>query len=100
MLDEILIATDDDRIREAAGGIWSKGRHDLSGSPVWHRPHRGSRRPASGLTHVFNIQGDEPLLQPDLVDSLARMLIATPDLAMITARTRSAMRVRWTIRIL
>ena len=85
MLDEILIATDDDRIREAAEGFGAK----VAMTSPDHQS--GTDRIAEaaaqlpGLTHVFNIQGDEPLLQPDLVDSLARMLIATPDLAMITA---------------
>jgi 3-deoxy-manno-octulosonate cytidylyltransferase (CMP-KDO synthetase) len=38
-----------------------------------------------GLTHVINLQGDEPLLDPLLVDNLARTLLENPDLPMITA---------------
>lgn len=36
-------------------------------------------------THVINIQGDEPLLEPELVDTLARELRKDCDLPMITA---------------
>lgn len=38
-----------------------------------------------GATHVINIQGDEPLLDPDLVDTLAAALSHDPSLEMITA---------------
>jgi 3-deoxy-manno-octulosonate cytidylyltransferase (CMP-KDO synthetase) len=37
------------------------------------------------VTHVINIQGDEPLIDPALVDTLARSLLADPELPMITA---------------
>ena len=36
-------------------------------------------------THVINIQGDEPLLDPDLVDTLAAAMSHDPSLEMITA---------------
>ena len=36
-------------------------------------------------THVINIQGDEPLIDPVLVDSLAAALVSNPGLPMITA---------------
>jgi len=39
----------------------------------------------SGVTHVINIQGDEPLLDPELVDSLAHQLREDQQLEMVTA---------------
>lgn len=36
-------------------------------------------------SHVVNIQGDEPLISPALIDQLAASLIADPELAMATA---------------
>ena len=38
-----------------------------------------------GVTHVINIQGDEPLLDPELVDSLAHQLREDQQLEMVTA---------------
>ena len=37
------------------------------------------------MTHIINIQGDEPLIDPGLIDSLAAALVADPGLPMITA---------------
>lgn len=36
-------------------------------------------------THVLNIQGDEPLIDPALIDDLARALTDDPSLHMVTA---------------
>jgi 3-deoxy-manno-octulosonate cytidylyltransferase (CMP-KDO synthetase) len=36
-------------------------------------------------THVINIQGDEPLIDPALIDDLASAMIADPELPMATA---------------
>jgi len=36
-------------------------------------------------THILNIQGDEPLIEPALIDELAQALIDDPALHMVTA---------------
>ena len=38
-----------------------------------------------GVSHVINVQGDEPLIDPKLVDQLAKTLISTRGIEMITA---------------
>lgn len=86
-LAEIAIATDDDRIREAAEGF---GARVIMTSP--DHPS-GSDRLAEALdyfpdaTHVVNIQGDEPMIDPSLVDELADALLADAGLSMATAAT-------------
>ena len=84
-LAEVAVATDDDRIREAAEAwgarvIMTSPDHptgtDRLAEAVSHLPE---------ATHVINLQGDEPLLDPALVDEMAAALTTDPELAMITA---------------
>lgn len=84
-LDDLLIATDDDRIRETAESF---GARVVMTSP--EHP-TGTDRIAEAIaadpavTLVINIQGDEPLIDPALIDSLAGELVADPSLDMVTA---------------
>ena len=84
-LDEILVATDDERIREAViafGGnaVMTSSRHptgtDRIAEAVRAVPH---------ATHILNIQGDEPLIDPALIDQLAETMVHDPSLDMATA---------------
>jgi 3-deoxy-manno-octulosonate cytidylyltransferase (CMP-KDO synthetase) len=85
-IDEVIIATDDMRI---AGAAFAFGAEVAVTSPK-HRS--GTDRIAEvagrmrGVTHVFNIQGDEPLIEPSLIDRLARVLVSEGG-DMITAAT-------------
>ncbi len=84
-LDGVVIATDDMRIAEAA---FDFGAEVALTSP---RHQSGTDRVAEvarkmrGVTHVINVQGDEPMIDPRLVDRLARALLADSKIAMITA---------------
>ena len=84
-LDQVIIATDDMRIAEAAFE-WGA---EVSLTSSKHRS--GTDRVAevagraSELTHLINIQGDEPLVDPRLIDRLVRALRRDRQLAMITA---------------
>jgi 3-deoxy-manno-octulosonate cytidylyltransferase (CMP-KDO synthetase) len=84
-LDSVIIATDDMRIAEAA---FAFGAEVSLTSP---RHQSGTDRIAEvakklrGVTHVINVQGDEPAIDPRLVDRLARAMIADPAIDMITA---------------
>jgi len=76
-LDSVIIATDDERIREAARGF---------GAPVvMTSPHHGSgtervAEVAARLSTPFivNIQGDEPLINGQMLDSLVQALRSEP----------------------
>lgn len=84
-LDELLVATDDERIMAA---VTSFGGRAVMTSP--DHP-TGTDRIAEALqavpqaTHIVNIQGDEPLIDPQLVDQLAAAMVADPGLDMATA---------------
>lgn len=83
-LDDIAIATDDKRIFDAALAFGAKAIMTYPDHPS------GSDRLAEAVqtfpsaTHVVNIQGDEPLIDPALIDRLAGALVADPALSMAT----------------
>ncbi|MBC8127750.1 MAG: 3-deoxy-manno-octulosonate cytidylyltransferase [Gloeobacteraceae cyanobacterium ES-bin-144] len=85
MLDEIIVATDDFRIMEAVIAFGGNAVMTSSEHPT------GTDRIAEALlafpqaTHVVNIQGDEPLIDPALIDELARTMANDPSLDMATA---------------
>ncbi len=84
-LDAVIIATDEMRIAEAA---FAWGAEVALTSP--RHPSGTDRiaeviRNAPEFSHVINIQGDEPLIDPKLIDRLVRQLQADPTLEMITA---------------
>jgi 3-deoxy-manno-octulosonate cytidylyltransferase (CMP-KDO synthetase) len=84
-LDEILVATDDVRILEAVIAF--------GGKAVMTSPDHltGTDRIAEAVrtvpraTHIINIQGDEPLIDPALIDELAATMANEPALDMATA---------------
>ena len=84
-LANVIIATDDMRIAEAAFG-WGA---EVALTSARHRS--GTDRLAEvaararEFSHIINIQGDEPLVEPKLVDRLARELQKDRKLEMITA---------------
>ncbi len=87
-LSAVIVATDDMRIAEAA---FAFGAEVALTSP---RHQSGTDRVAEvakklrGVSHVLNVQGDEPLISPRLIDQLAGALLAESELGMITAATR------------
>ena len=80
-LDMVLIATDDERIQEAAKSFQAPAR-------LTRRDHvSGTDRVAEAAsafeaTLVVNIQGDEPLIDPASIDAAARCLLENPALPM------------------
>lgn len=85
-LDVVIVATDDDRIRktvEALGVrvVMTRAEHPSGTDRVAEAVQ------ATGAHVVVNIQGDEPLLDPALVDQLAAILVNEPEWDMATAAT-------------
>ncbi|MFM2171866.1 MAG: 3-deoxy-manno-octulosonate cytidylyltransferase [Verrucomicrobiota bacterium] len=85
MLDRVVIATDDERIREAALAFGAEVVMTSPDHPT------GTDRIAEAIaaipqaTHIINIQGDEPLIDPALIDELARAMVSDGALPMVTA---------------
>lgn len=85
-LDEVLVATDDERIREVVTA--------LGGTAVMTRPDHpsGTDRVAEAVLGreagvVINIQGDEPLIDPGLINRLAEVMVGNDRWDMATAAT-------------
>src|SRR3982750_4874745 len=84
-LDRLIVATDDFRIAEAA--------FDWGAEVAMTSPNHasGTDRIAEvaaklkAFAHIINIQGDEPLVDPKLIDRLVRELQLDRNLKMITA---------------
>ncbi len=84
-LDSIIIATDDMRIAEAA---FAWGAEVALTSPT----HASGTdrvaevaRAATGFSQIVNIQGDEPLIDPRLIDRLVGVLQANRRIGIVTA---------------
>src|SRR5712691_6925711 len=84
-LDAVIIATDEMRIAEAAFA-WGA---EVSLTSARHGS--GTDRIAEvaaklrGISHIINIQGDEPLVDPKLLDRLVQQMRRNPKIEMITA---------------
>jgi len=83
LLDEVLVATDDSRIADAVHRFGGKARMTSSEHPS------GTDRIAEVVGDlacdlVVNIQGDEPLIEPAVIDQAVAPLVADPSIAMGT----------------
>lgn len=83
-VDAVIVATDDDRIARAVtefgGTAWMTAAHHPSGTDRLAEV-------AAALTCriVVNVQGDEPLIDPDVIDAVVAPLVENPTTEMTTA---------------
>ncbi|OVE76240.1 3-deoxy-D-manno-octulosonate cytidylyltransferase [bacterium E08(2017)] len=86
-IDDLIVATDHERIKEKVEAIGEKA--------VMTRPdhHSGTDRIAEAIEGidaevVINIQGDEPLIEPGLIDELAELMVNSESWDMATAAVK------------
>jgi len=84
-VDKVVIATDDERIADAARrfnavSVLTSPDHPSGTDRV---AETAKSFPKHGI--VINVQGDEPLISPELVDELAQALAEDTSIPMITA---------------
>ena len=84
-LDDLYIATDDERIQAAALAFGAKVVMTSPDHPTGTDRIAEAIQSIPAATHIVNIQGDEPLIDPELVDELAATMEADPELDMATA---------------
>jgi 3-deoxy-manno-octulosonate cytidylyltransferase (CMP-KDO synthetase) len=84
-LDQVIVATDDFRIAEAAfewgAEVAMTAKNHSSGTDRIAEVAAKARQ----FVHIVNIQGDEPMIDPKLIDRLVRELQRDRKLEMITA---------------
>lgn len=86
-LSKLVIATDDERIADEARTFKGNVRMTRSDHPT------GTDRvaevaSADSADYIVNIQGDEPLIDPDTVDAAVLSLLGDPDIPMGTLKKR------------
>jgi 3-deoxy-manno-octulosonate cytidylyltransferase (CMP-KDO synthetase) len=84
-LDQLIIATDDFRIAEAAFDWGAEVAMTSANHPSGTDRIAEVARKLKSVAHVINIQGDEPLIDPKLIDRLVREFQRDEKLEMITA---------------
>jgi 3-deoxy-manno-octulosonate cytidylyltransferase (CMP-KDO synthetase) len=84
-LDDVIVATDDDRILAAVEAFGGKAVMTSPDHPTGTDRIAEALRAMPQATHIVNIQGDEPLIDPALIDELAETMAKDPTLDMATA---------------
>jgi 3-deoxy-manno-octulosonate cytidylyltransferase (CMP-KDO synthetase) len=86
-IDAVLVATDDRRIADAVdrfGGVAVMTRPDHPSAT----DRLGEIAPELESEVIVNLQGDEPMMRPDAIDALARLVLDRADMPMATLRRR------------
>ncbi len=84
-LDEIIVAVDDERIAEVVRAFGGQAVMTSPDHPTGTDRIAEAVAAVPAATHIINIQGDEPLIDPALIDELAATMIADASLDMATA---------------
>ncbi len=86
-LTGVVIATDDERIRDAASGF--RARVTMTRSDHVSGTDRvAEAASASDAAIIVNIQGDEPMIDPDAIDAAVLGLLDDDDVPMSTLKKR------------
>jgi 3-deoxy-manno-octulosonate cytidylyltransferase (CMP-KDO synthetase) len=84
-LDTVVIATDDERILNAAREFGADAVMTSSDHPTGTDRIAEAAAAFPNASYLINIQGDEPLIDPALIDQLAEALHTDSGVAMATA---------------
>lgn len=91
-LDRVVVLTDDERIGRAVesfGGEWEMTPADCASGT--DRIAWAARRWDAAVAAVINVQGDEPLIDPEAVSRVAEHLAAAPGDPIVTLATPAAL---------
>ncbi|MEK7772891.1 MAG: 3-deoxy-manno-octulosonate cytidylyltransferase [Deltaproteobacteria bacterium] len=87
LVEYVAVATDDERIEKAVrrfgGNVVMTSPFHRSGTDRVAEP---ARKTQSEI--VVNLQGDEPLIEPSIIDEAIRPMLQSPDIQLCTLKTR------------
>ena len=89
-LDDLVVATDDQRIAESVIAFGGKVAMTRDDHPSGTDRIAEVAQQYPDATQIINIQGDEPLIDPELIDQLAAALIEDPECGLVTAANELA----------
>ena len=87
LLDDLIIAADDERVIEAAKGFDAKVVYTSPDQPSGTDRLIEVVNPID-VEVIINIQGDEPMVRPEMIDELARTVLEDKDIYMATLAKR------------
>lgn len=86
-VSETLVATDDERIRAAVESSGGKAMLTRADHPTGTDRLAEVAAAFPDVDLIVNVQGDEPLIEPSLIDELIAQFEGEPELAMATVKT-------------
>ena len=86
-LSRVIVATDDMRIAEAAFEFGAEVSLTSPKHPTGSDRLAEVAKKLSGITRILNVQGDEPMIEPRLIDRLVADMEKNPGAEMVTAAT-------------
>ncbi len=86
-IEKTLVATDDERICEAVRSHGGEAMMTAKDHPTGTDRLAEVAAAYGDMDLVINVQGDEPLIEPELIDSLAGLFEEDPELRMATVMT-------------
>lgn len=86
-LDTVIVATDDqsiyDEVQNHGGTVMMTGDHHLNGT---ERCNEVLQKAKESYDYAINIQGDEPYIQPEMIDQLAAILDGNTELGTLVKK--------------
>ena len=85
LVRDVVVATDDTRIASALRPFGTRSVLTDEGHPSGTDRIAEVAAKLRGVSHIINIQGDEPLIDPKVINQLAKKMRRDPKIEMITA---------------
>jgi len=87
LVDSVTVATDDERVLAAVASFGGRAVMTSSAhASGTERVAEAARAVDAGI--IVNIQGDEPLIEPEMIDAAIRPMLDDPSLELCTLKTR------------